>query len=101
MAYPGFPSNCYSDPNTVSYQNGFGPSKSFNFVTKGLVKDYAYHLPDATVYNHWVIDSQVYQMPTPFTQWTAEFSAANGGDPSTATRLRMDLIVSYRTSENS
>lgn len=84
-----------------SYQNGFGPGKSFNFVTKGLVKDYAYHLPDATVYNPWVIDSQVYQMPAPFTQWTAEFSAANGGDISTATRLRMDLVVSYRTNGNS
>jgi hypothetical protein len=48
------------------------------------------------VYSPWKIDSAVYMTPTPYTQWTMTFPA-NGGNPSTAARLRMLLNVAYST----
>jgi hypothetical protein len=78
-----------------SYQNGFGAAAGHAFATKGLTGDYAY---DSTgkVYSPWKIDSAVYMTPTPYTQWTMTFPA-NGGNPSTAARLRMQLTVAYST----
>ena len=78
-----------------TYQNGFGPADAFTFVNQGLIGDYAYRVEDETVYNPWSINTEVYATPTPFTQWTLAFDP-DGGDPSSATRLRMDLRVAYR-----
>jgi hypothetical protein len=79
-----------------TYRNGFGPSRAYNFVTKGLVGNYAYKEKSGAVYNPWAIDIGVYMTPTPFTQWQMTFDP-DGGDPSTATRLRVRLVVAYRT----
>lgn len=79
------------------YQNGFGVENAYRFVTKPLTASYCYTVPN-TVYAPWTINTAVYQMPTPFTQWTAEFEK-NGGDPSNATVLRMELTVAFRGKE--
>ena len=78
-----------------SYQNGFGPSAGHTFATNGLSGDYAY---DATgrVYSPWRIDSAIYMTPTPYTQWTMTIPP-DGGDASTAQKLRMELTVAYST----
>lgn len=85
-----------------TYQNGFGAEDAYRFVTSGLVGDYAYHAATAgkedRVYDPWNIDVGVYMTPTPFTQWTMTFDP-DGGDPAGATRLRMDLVVAYRSLE--
>jgi hypothetical protein len=77
-----------------SYQNGFGPQKLYNFETKSLVGNYGYTVLDSKVYNRWRIDTEVYSTPTPFTQWTMAFDP-DGGDPASATDLRMDLTIAY------
>jgi hypothetical protein len=77
-----------------SYQNGFGPQRLYSFETKSLVGNYAYTVADEVVYNRWKIDTEVYSTPTPFTQWTMTFDP-DGGDPATASELRMDLVVAY------
>ena len=78
-----------------AYENGYGPEQAYTFVNQGLVGDYAYHYDSEAVYNRWAIDTGVYATPTPFTQWTMTFEP-DGGDPSAATRLRMNLVVAYR-----
>ena len=80
-----------------TYQNGVQPSQPYTFVTNGLTGNYAYHCPDNTVYSPWVIDTQVYMTPTPYTQWTIVLPP-NSGDPSTATRLRVQLTIAYLSS---
>lgn len=80
-----------------TYQNGFGQAHGYTFVTKGLSGNYAYRVADETVYSSWLINSAVYMTPTPYSQWNISL-AANGGDPSTATRLRVALKVAYATS---
>jgi hypothetical protein len=75
-----------------SYENGFGPKRTYRFETKGLAGRFAYIVSDERVYNRWKIDSEVYTTPTPFTEWTMEFEE---GDPATATELRMDLTIAY------
>ncbi len=80
-----------------TYQNGFGAAHGYTFVTKGLSGNYAYRAVDENVYSSWLINSAVYMTPTPYSQWNV-FLAANGGDPSTATRLRVVLKVVYATS---
>jgi hypothetical protein len=77
-----------------TYQNGVQPATPFTFVTNGLSGNYAYHCPENTVYSAWVIDTQVYMTPTPYTQWTMTLPP-NSGDPSTATRLRVQLTIAY------
>ncbi len=77
-----------------AYQNGFGPKACYNFVTKGMVGNYAYHASDEKVYNPWAISTEVYSTPTPFTQWRMVFDA-DGGDPENAALLRMELKVAY------
>lgn len=79
-----------------SYENGFGPQAEHTFVTKGLSGNYAYHVADQTVFSPWVVNTAVYMTPTPYTQWTMTLPA-NGGDPSSATRLRMMLTVAFLT----
>jgi hypothetical protein len=37
--------------------------------------------------------------PTPFTQWSLLFDP-DGGDPSHATKLRVDLTVAYRAQKS-
>jgi hypothetical protein len=78
-----------------TYQNGYGPEDAYNFVTQGLVGDYAYRTATGEVYSPWKIDVGVYMTPTPFTQWTMTFDP-DGGDPATATRLKVKLEVAYR-----
>lgn len=77
------------------YRNGFGDAAAHDFVTKPLVGNYAYHAAGQRVYNRWAINTAVYSTPSPFTQWTMSFDD-EGGDPSAATELRMDLRVAYR-----
>jgi len=79
-----------------AYENGYGPRKAYSFVSKGLVGNYAYEVQDQKVYNSWSINTEVYATPTPFTQWTMTFDP-DGGDPSDATLLRMELVVAYRS----
>jgi len=75
-----------------SYENGFGPKRTYRFETKGIAGRFAYEVSDERVYNRWKIDSEVYTTPTPFTEWTMDFEE---GDPATATELRMDLTIAY------
>lgn len=77
-----------------SYENGFGPANAHVFAAKPMVGDFAYTVATGRVYDPWTIDTAVYMTPTPFTQWTMEFDA-DGGDPSTARTLRVDMTVSY------
>jgi hypothetical protein len=79
-----------------SYENGFGPNERYRFDTKSLVGNYAYTATFAggRIYNPWKIDAEVYATPTPFTQWTFVFDP-DGGDPSSATELQMNLVVAY------
>lgn len=79
-----------------TYENGFGPQAEHTFVTKGLGGNYAYEAAGETVYSPWKINTAVYMTPTPYTQWTMTLPS-DGGDPSTATKLRMALKVAYST----
>lgn len=79
-----------------AYQNGFGPQASHAFATQGLSGDYAYHVATGQVYSPWALDTAVYMTPAPYTQWTMTL-AADGGDPSTASRLRMQVTIAYLT----
>lgn len=86
-----------------AYENGFGTQSSHTFATKGLSGNFCYSAStpaNPTVYSPWVIDTAVYMTPTPYTQWTMSLPP-NGGDPSTATQLRMELTVAYLTPPNS
>lgn len=77
-----------------SYENGFGPKERYRFDTKSLVGNYAYTVSGEQIYNRWKIDAEVYATPTPFTQWTFAFDP-DGGDPASATELKMNLVVAY------
>jgi hypothetical protein len=77
-----------------TYQNGIGSTGDSTFVTKGLSGNFAYHVPDLNVYSPWSIDTVVYMTPTPYTQWNISL-APGSGDPSTATRLRVQLVIAY------
>ena len=79
-----------------AYQNGFGPAVGHAFSTGGLTGDYAYKVASGTVYSPWAINMAVYMTPTPYTQWTMTLPPG-GGDPTTATRLRVLLTVAYLT----
>ena len=79
-----------------TYENGFGPQADYTFVTKGLSGNYLYHADSGTVFGPWQIDTAVYMTPTPYTQWTMTLPS-DGGDPSTATQLRMSLTVAFLT----
>lgn len=81
-----------------SYANGFGPASAKEFVNKGMEADFAYDLASRTAYIQWQIPQAVYMTPTPFTQWSLLFDP-DGGDPSHATTLRVDLTVAYRAQE--
>lgn len=78
-----------------TYSNGFGPSNTYSFVSKGLEGNYGYILASSSVYDPWDIDTTVYMTPTLYTQWTMVFDQ-EGGDPNQVTTLHMDLTVSYR-----
>lgn len=82
-----------------TYQNGFGDANSHTFVTKGLTGNYAYRASDNSIYSPWAINTSVYMTPAPYTQWNITF-AANSGDPSTATRLRVRLTTAYMSSNS-
>ena len=77
-----------------TYQNGTGTTTDSTFVTKGLSGNFAYHVPDLSVYSPWLIDTAVYMTPTPYTQWNITMPPGSG-DPSTATRLRVQLVIAY------
>ncbi len=77
-----------------TYQNGVSGADAHTFVTKGLEGDYAYRVADSSIYSPWSIDTQVYMTPTPYTQWRIVLPSG-GGDPSTASRLRLKLTVAY------
>jgi CII-binding regulator of phage lambda lysogenization HflD len=77
------------------YQNGYGPKQSYSFVTHGLDGPYAYTLNGPHVYSPWSIDPAVYMTPTPFTQWVMTFDD-DGGDPTDAKSLDVELVVAYR-----
>ncbi|MET1077160.1 MAG: hypothetical protein ABWY06_03975 [Pseudomonas sp.] len=77
-----------------TYQNGLGSKGDFTFVTKPLSGNYAYHVPDLDVYSPWAINTAVYMTPTPYTQWSIVL-APGSGDPSSATRLRVKLLIAY------
>jgi hypothetical protein len=79
-----------------TYENGFGPQADHTFVTRGLSGNYLYHANNDTVFGPWQIDTAVYMTPTPYTQWTMTLPS-DGGDPSTATQLRMSLTVAFLT----
>ncbi len=79
-----------------TYQNGFGPQGAHTFVTNGLKGNYGYSVPDQNVFIPWSIDAAVYMTPTPYTQWTMNLPP-DGGDPRTATRLRVRLTVAFLT----
>jgi len=79
-----------------TYENGFGPQAEHTFVTQGLSGNYLYHADSGTVFSPWQIDTAVYMTPTPYTQWTMTLPS-DGGDPSTATKLRMSLTVAFLT----
>jgi hypothetical protein len=79
-----------------TYQNGFGPQAGHTFVTHGMTGNYAYRVADAAVFSPWTINTAVYMTPTPYTQWTMTLPP-NGGDPRTASRLRVKLTVAYLT----
>lgn len=78
-----------------TYQNGYGPARSYSFVSRGLSGAYAYAVADGTVYTPWKIEQQIFATPTPFTQWQILFDA-DGGDVSAVTMLRVRLTVAYR-----
>jgi hypothetical protein len=80
-----------------TYQNGFGQSASYTFVTKGLSGAYAYTAAGNSVYSPWAINTAVYMTPTPYTQWNITL-APDSGDPSTATRLHVLLKIAYTSS---
>jgi hypothetical protein len=79
-----------------SYENGFGPQQRHVFVTRGLSGNYAYEVPKSEIYSPWEINTAVYMTPAPYTQWTMRVDP-DGGDLSTATRLRMALTIAYLT----
>ncbi|UCD51624.1 MAG: hypothetical protein JSW27_03140 [Phycisphaerales bacterium] len=79
-----------------TYENGFGPADSHTFATKGLSGNYLYTVADSHVYSPWQIDTAVYMTPTPYTQWTMTLPP-DGGDPSTASKLRVKLKIAYMT----
>lgn len=79
-----------------TYENGFGPQAEHTFVTRGLSGNYLYHVDSGTVFGPWQINTAVYMTPTPYTQWTMTLPS-DGGDPSTATKLRMSLTVAFLT----
>ncbi|MFK3772291.1 hypothetical protein [Pseudomonas sp. NPDC089406] len=78
-----------------TYQNGLSTQDAYTFVTKRLSGNYAYAVADQRVYSPWAIDAAVYMTPTPYTQWTLNL-APGSGDPSTASRLRVKLVIAYR-----
>jgi hypothetical protein len=80
-----------------TYQNGYGPGRTYSFVSRGLVGDYNYKAEGNRVYNPWKINTAVYATPTPFTQWQIAF-VPNGGDPKGITKLRVELKLAYRRS---
>jgi hypothetical protein len=80
-----------------TYQNGVGPSHAHTFVTQGLSGNYAYRVADNSVYSPWAVDNAVYTTPTPYSQWSITLPPGSG-DPSTATRLRVQLTVAYLSS---
>ena len=82
-----------------SYVNGFGPASAKEFVNKGMEADFAYDVASGTVYIGWQIPPAVYMTPTPFTQWSLLFDP-DGGDPSHASTLRVDLTVAYRAQKS-
>jgi hypothetical protein len=83
-----------------TYQNGYGPKRSHNFVSRGLKKGYAYRVKDQSVYDPWTIQTEVYATPTPFTQWQITFDS-EGGDVSKIRKLRVKLILAYRRAPQS
>jgi hypothetical protein len=78
-----------------TYQNGFGPSRAYRFVSRPIAGNYAYTIADSGVYNHWKVPSNILMTPTPYTQWTLA-AAPDGGSIDGATQLHMRLTVSYR-----
>jgi hypothetical protein len=79
-----------------TYENGFGQSEDYSFVTKGLKGNYLYDVAHSKIYDPWKINTLVFMTPTPYTQWT--MSVLNGdGDLSTATQLTVNLKISYET----
>lgn len=80
-----------------TYENGYGPERAYAFVAKSMVGNYAYAPGSGDPpYIKWRINTDVYMTPTPYTQWTMTFDP-DGGDAGTATKLRMDVTVSFRT----
>lgn len=78
-----------------SYVNGYGPETAMEFVNKGMQANFAYDAGSGQAYIQWQIPQAVYMTPTPFTQWSMLFDK-DGGDPSNARKLRMNLTVAYR-----
>jgi hypothetical protein len=78
-----------------TYANGFGTTNVYRFVSNGLSESYAYTAATKEVYSPWSINTAVYMTPTPYTQWSMIFDK-DGGDPSAATQLKMNLTVAYR-----
>lgn len=74
------------------YQNGFDGRRAYSFVNRPMGGYYCFR--DQETYVPWMIQAGLYQMPTPFTQWSAIFDK-EGGDPSEVTKLRLELVVSF------
>lgn len=79
-----------------AYQNGYGTNDSSAFSTNGLTGNYAYHVEEQEVYSPWQINTAVYMTPTPYTQWSMTVPA-HDANLQTATRLKMELTISYAT----
>ena len=75
------------------YQNGFGRQEAYCFVNRPIGAYYCFQGQET--YVPWTVQTGVYQMPTPFTQWTATFDK-HGGDPSEVTKIRLELVISFR-----
>ena len=84
----------FSVATSGTYENGFGPQQAKTFFSKGLIGEFGYAPATGHVYVPWQIPTAVYMTPTPYTQWTLLFDP-QGGDPSTATTLRMTMQVAY------
>lgn len=78
-----------------SYENGYGPADAESFVAKAIVSSFAYEAASGRPYIPWSVKTDVYMTPTPYTQWTMVFDR-DGGDAADASKLRMDLIVSFK-----
>jgi hypothetical protein len=80
------------------YQNGFGGDSNGSFVNKPMGAYYCFRPRQGgdEIYAPWTMNAKRYQLPTPFTQWSATFDR-NGGDASKVTKLRLELTVAFRT----